>query len=263
MYDEHLNRISNRPGESLQVKLVKGIFDKFLDIVVDLDRESGSISELKEKKLLEIGCGSGRLLPIVVDEGLHYSAFEPTESMRKALLDNATKRDISKDSFEVINESLPEIPMVYFNKFDFGVAMHVIEHAPNQYEAYKWIQSFSQCISVGGYFLIVTPYYPDYSWRFYDVDWSHGFPTTLNNLVEIAEDLGLEVKYAKTIRGWTSNRIVGAVCWTFLKFSPTGFLDFLCEKLFSQKLLYSGLLAGFVRRNTFIVIQKVKVHPEL
>jgi hypothetical protein len=58
MYDEHLNRISNRPGESLQVKLVKGIFDKFLEIVVDLDRESGSISEIKGKKLLEIGCGS-------------------------------------------------------------------------------------------------------------------------------------------------------------------------------------------------------------
>ena len=262
MYDEHLNRISNRPGESLQVKLVKGIFDKFLDIVVDLNYKSGSKFELKGKQLLEVGCGSGRLLPSVVDKGLHYSSFEPTESMRKALLDTADRKSILLDSFEVINESLPDIPLVYFDKFDFGVALHVIEHAPNQYEAYKWIQSFSRCINVGGYFLIVTPYYPDYSWRFYDVDWSHGFPTTLNNLVEILEDLGLEVKYAKTIRGWTSSRIIGAAYWMFLKISPTGFLDFLCEKLFRQKLLYSGLLAGFVRRNTFIVVQKVKVHPE-
>lgn len=262
MYDEHLNRISNRPGESLQVKLVKGIFDKFLDIVVEINRKSGSIFELKGKQLLEIGCGSGRLLPIVIDKGLHYSAIEPTESMRKALRDTATSRSISLDSFEVINESLPKISRMYLDKFDFGVALHVIEHAPNQYEAYKWIFSFSQCINVGGYFLIVTPYYPDYSWRFYDVDWSHGFPTTLNNLVEILEDLGLEVKYARTIRGWTSSRIVGAAYWMFLKISPTGFLDLLCEKLFRQKLLYSGLLTMFVRRNTFIVVQKVKVHPE-
>jgi hypothetical protein len=182
--------------------------------------------------------------------------------MRKALCETATRRSISLDAFEVINVSLPEIPLEYFEKFDFGVALHVIEHAPNQYEAYRWIQSFSQCINVGGYFLIVTPYYPDYSWRFYDIDWSHGFPTTLNNLVGILEDLGLEVKDARTIRGWTSSRIVSAAYWMFLKISPTGFLDFLCEKLFRQKLLYSGLLAGFVRRNTFIVVQKVKVHPE-
>jgi len=262
MYDEHLNRISNRPGESLQVKLVKGVFDKFLDKVEDFNRKSGSSFELKGKQLLEVGCGSGRLLPIVVDKGLHYSTFEPTESMRKALCETATRRSISLEAFEVINVSLPEIPLEYFEKFDFGVALHVIEHAPNQYEAYRWIQSFSQCINVGGYFLIVTPYYPDYSWRFYDIDWSHGLPTTLNNLVGILEDLGLEVKYARTIRGYTSSRIVSAACWMFLKISPTGFLDFLCEKLFRQKLLYSGLLAGFVRRNTFIVVQKVKVHPE-
>jgi SAM-dependent methyltransferase len=262
MYNEHLNRISNRPGESLQVKLVKGIFDKFLDIVANLNRNSGSTFELKGKRLLEVGCGSGRLLPIVVSKGLHYSAFEPTESMRKALLNTATRSAIPLDSFEVLNQSLPEIPPVYFDNFDFGVAMHVIEHAPNPFEAYKWILSFSQCINVGGYFLIVTPHYPDYSWRFYDVDWSHGFPTTLNNLVEILEDLGLEVKFSKTIRGWTSSRVIGVLCWTFLKISPTGFLDFLCEKLFRQKLLYSGLLAGFVRRNTFIVVQKVKVHPQ-
>ncbi|NDB86236.1 MAG: methyltransferase domain-containing protein, partial [Alphaproteobacteria bacterium] len=176
MYDEHLNRISNRPGESLQVKLVKGVFDKFLDKVEDFNRKSGSSFELKGKQLLEVGCGSGRLLPIVVDKGLHYSTFEPTESMRKALCETATRRSISLEAFEVINVSLPEIPLEYFEKFDFGVALHVIEHAPNQYEAYRWIQSFSQCINVGGYFLIVTPYYPDYSWRFYDIDWSHGLP---------------------------------------------------------------------------------------
>jgi SAM-dependent methyltransferase len=262
MYDEHLNRISNRPGEALQVKLVKGIFDKFLGIVIDLNRKSGIAFELNGKQLIEVGCGSGRLLPIAIDMGLHYSTFEPTESMRKAVRDTASRNSIPRESFEVINESLPEIPLKYFDKFDFGVAMHVIEHAPNQYEAYQWIKSISRCINLGGYFLIVTPYYPDYSWRFYDVDWSHGFPTTVNNLVEILEDLSLEVKYAKTIRGWTSSSIVGAAYSVFLKISPTGFLDFLCEKLFHQKLLYSGLLAGFVRRNTFIVVQKTKAHPE-
>lgn len=262
MYDRHLSRIANRPGEFLQVKLASKILNRFLADA--LKQENNLVFDQKEKstKLIEIGCGSGRMLPIVNFKGIHYTAVEPTHSMRESLELTAKKYSIEKDSFEVSACSLPDLLLDYDKSFDFAIALHVIEHAPNQYAAHEWLNSISKCLKQDGFLLIVTPYYPDYLWRFYDVDWSHGFPTTVNNLVEIIEDLELEVLTATTIRGWISNPIYNAILWFLLKIIPVGLFDFILAKITHQSLLFSGFLASFVRRNTYIVARK-EVKPLL
>ncbi len=251
MYDSHLTRISNRPGEKLQVILATKLIDKFL--------KSTSFNPNKNSKsanVIEIGSGSGRMLPILHKLGFVYTAVEPTRLMRTELEKVARRSNIEKGVFHIVENSLPNLPNEFENRFDLAIALHVIEHAPNPYNAREWLDEIKRVLKSGGHLLVVTPFFPDYQWRFYDVDWSHSFPTTVNNLREILVDLDFHIIEATTIRGWSSNKLYSVLIGFLLRILPVAPLDYLAKLIFKQELLYSGFSAGFLRRNTFLIARK-------
>lgn len=252
MYDSHLSRISNRPGEKLQILLARKLLIKFLNLT-----KNNLSGNSKPLELLEIGSGSGRMLPIVVNMGLKYTAVEPTKIMRCELEKVAERSNIQKQQYKVINNSLPNLRQVSSSKFDLTIALHVIEHAPNPYIAREWLEEMQRILTVGGYVFLVTPYFPDYRWRFYDVDWSHSFPTTVNNLREILTDLNFQIIEATTVRGWSSNKMYSGIVGLVLRLIPVAPLDFMAKVFFKEELLFSGFSSGYLRRNTFLVARKI------
>jgi SAM-dependent methyltransferase len=232
--------------------LAKKLFIKFLN-----NTKIVSNNDLKEISLIEIGSGAGRMLPIVNKFGMKYTSIEPTTIMRIELDKIAKNNNIDKKDYEVMSESLPNLPEKLSKQFDLAIALHVLEHAMNPYSAREWLEEIQRVLVEGGYLLIITPHFPDYNWRFYDVDWSHSFPTTVNNIREILIDLNFEIITATTIRGWSSNKLYSGILNLILRVVPITPLDFMAKILFKQELLISGFCSGFLRRNTFLIARKI------
>jgi 2-polyprenyl-3-methyl-5-hydroxy-6-metoxy-1,4-benzoquinol methylase len=244
MYDKHLERIDNRPGEYLQKILHRKLIDKFLSKVEDGDTV---------KDILEIGPGSGRVAVELVSMGFSYVAIEPTKSMVEATTIRI-KNSISKDlQLEIHEDRLPSINQNLLRRFDAVVLIHTLEHASNPYEAHEWLGTIKSMLKPGGYIFMLSPDYLDYGSEFYDVDWSHSFPTTLNNVKEILSDVGLRIIYGEGIRGWKSAKSTKALLFATRKVLPIRFLNSVVEKISGHEKLVSGFASGFLYRNVLVV----------
>ena len=181
MYDTHLERISQRPGERIQVLLHRKLLEKFLS-KVDNDFP---ISEI-----LEIGPGGGRLAREIISRGINYAAVEPTKSMITATQESICKNELSGYQLEIYGDKLPNLDSKLLNRFDAVLLVHVLEHAYNPYDAHDWLSALKTTLKPGGYVFLMSPDYIDYQGEFFECDWSHSFPTTLNNVREIMKDVG-------------------------------------------------------------------------
>jgi ubiquinone/menaquinone biosynthesis C-methylase UbiE len=279
MYDRHLERISNRPGERIQVLLAQKLFMKFINNVQNYEdvltgQHGGELGTLEtsrfaqtdksdskdmdsKKKLIEIGTGAGRLLPIVLSQNIEYVGIEPTESMRNSTFELSKKFGINKEKFKLIDSRLPNLSSELDNLFDYAYMSHVIEHASSPQEARVWLESVRGSLKLGGYILIISPNIRDYGWRFWDVDWSHGWPTTPNNIGELLEDLNFEVVRSLNVCGWSTSKFQHLVRRIFLKLYPEDFFDWLFQKVLNVELLGSGFSNAFLRRNCFVIARKI------
>lgn len=278
MYDRHLERISNRPGESIQVLLARKIFEKFIHdskneqkrVLVGRKSRQTFIEEANQRNsdnvddshhqakrsLLEVGTGSGRMLPIVLNQDIQYVGIEPTASMRMATLQNARKLGIDDSKFRLIDVRLPNVPKELADSFDYVYLSHVLEHASSPHEARIWLENLSKALKKDGYIFVISPNVRDYGWRFWDVDWSHGWPTTPNNISEILEDLNFKILATRSICGWSTSRFIHLLTRVLLLIYPEEFLDWFFKKSIRVDLLGSGFANAFLRRNCYVIAKK-------
>lgn len=142
-------------------------------------------------KVLEIGPGHGYFAEICVAEGHHYEFEDSSETVVQDLLGrNFVGR--------LINPQL--IPSVPAN-IDVIWLSHVLEHCPSWFDARQMLEILSRRLAVGGEIVVIGP--DALSWRhnFWNSDFSHGYPTTLRNVAQILDDVGLDITFASIHRG--------------------------------------------------------------
>ena len=248
MYDAHLARIHERPGNYAQILLTRKLIDKFLKHQ-NLNLPNNEVS------VVEVGCGSGRVALEFLKRGYRYSAIEPTESMRTTTFALLANVGIDKSLFEIFQVRLPSTPENLEKKVDFVVMIHVLEHAKSGYDAREWLESINKILKPGGLLLIVSPDTVDYKWNFYDCDWSHAFPTTRSNVSELLMDCDFKILKATEIRSWISNPIGKFFLSIIRKTFPFKTMNLFGKILFDQELLGTGFGVGFLFKNIFIVAQ--------
>ena len=146
------------------------------------------ISEVKpidgHRRLLEFGPGHGWFAQVASSAGWQYE-FE----------DISTPVALSMQEKGYTMASSTE-----FSAFDVVWASHVLEHAKDPSDARELVRQMKQRLREGGILVIISPDYMSWGKHFFDVDATHGYPTTLRTVTQLVKDVGLEVISARTHR---------------------------------------------------------------
>lgn len=123
-------------------KDLKWLGDKYFDIVT---------AEMlnNTKKVIDIGCGSGRIIKYLKGRYGHITGIDPSKAIFVAneLIGN-------EDRVELIQSSTDNIPFPD-NYFDFGYSLGVLHHIPDTAKA---LNDSIKKIKPGGYFLLYLYY---------------------------------------------------------------------------------------------------------
>ena len=123
-------------------KDLKWLGDKYFDIVT---------SEMlnNKMKVIDVGCGSGRIIKYLKGRYSHITGIDPSEAIFVA--NELIGKD---DAVELIQTSTDNIPF-QDNYFDFGYSLGVLHHIPDTTKA---LNDCIKKIKSGGYFLLYLYY---------------------------------------------------------------------------------------------------------
>lgn len=239
-YDEYSNRINWYAGELIRSWVAKSTLKS---ICSDLD------IHIADADLLEFGCGDGLMGEVALRLGAKsYTAIEPTQKLADAA--RRRLRDI-----RVLETPLPNIDQNLTNQFDLVLAVMVLEHADSPDVASQWMSAMSTCLKDTGTLAIICPDLLSYREYFWDIDWSHSFPTTQERLEQLANGLDLRILDSTRIRAGTSRlwiRVILCICsWL----TPTRLIDSLSFRLMGRR-LGRGVQAGLFWSSVRLAISK-------
>lgn len=107
--------------------------------------------ELKNKDVLEVGCGAGRFTELLVNSGVHTHSIDLSNAVE------TNKENIGeKMNYSIAQACANEIPYPK-KEFDYVICLGVIQHTPSPQ---KTIQSLWEMIKPGGIFV-----FDHYKWR--------------------------------------------------------------------------------------------------
>lgn len=165
---------------------------------------------LKNKKtkvmnVLEIGPGHGYFAQHCISEGLNYEFIDNS----KAVFTKLTELGMS-GHLGLVNEVSGQIA----KKFDLIWMSHVLEHSPTWVDARNLLDDASKLLAKDGSIVVVGPDAINLGRQFWNTDATHGYPTTLRNVIQLCDDIGLKTSIAKHHRNASFGIISRLVCST-------------------------------------------------
>ncbi|TXD83984.1 class I SAM-dependent methyltransferase [Subsaximicrobium wynnwilliamsii] len=113
----------------------------------------------EEKKLLDVGCGTGDFLKTAKDNQWHITGIEPNEKARSIAIDKCGKAILDTDA-------LSKLPPQHF---DVITLWHVLEHLPNLQDQ---LALFVGLLKPKGTLIIAVPNYNSYDAKHYKQFWA-------------------------------------------------------------------------------------------
>ena len=95
--------------------------------------------------------------------------------------------------------------------FDMVWMSHVLEHSPSWLEARSMVDAARSLLKGGGVLVVVSPDLLSWRHQFWNVDATHGYPTTLRNVVQLLGDVGLVEVLARHHRSASFNPLIRAL----------------------------------------------------
>lgn len=187
--------------------LIRKWHQKLLDLATD-------DLEYHPKSVLEIGPGHGYFAEHCRNRGIDYEFCDTSPAVFEKM---------NRLGFKGHLGMLHEVSSA-LGKYDMIWMSHVLEHSPSWIDARQLVAEARDLLSPEGAVVVVSP--DVLSWRreFWNVDWSHGYPTSIRNVSQLCSDVGLENVKARHHRNASSNIIVRAI-FAGLTLAPHRILD--------------------------------------
>lgn len=119
-------------------------------------KQSLFLNGTTDKKVLDIGAGTGDFLLYCEETGFYVSGVEPNSNARK----KAKEKGIN------LHEKIED---VLGNKYDVITMWHVLEHVPNLYEC---IGQLKELLNKNGKLIVAVPNYKSYDAEYYKEFWA-------------------------------------------------------------------------------------------
>lgn len=153
-------------------KLLLKFNKNILDVIIKSFDEKETIS------ILEIGPGKGYFYKSCIEYGLKidYSAIDRNEKILNSL--------------GIKNKYLSEIPKFpkINKKFDIIYVSYVVEHLNNGKDVFSFVKNCNNLLKKGGKLVLFVPDAMKLSMEFWNIDYTHIFPTTRRNLLMVLKE---------------------------------------------------------------------------
>lgn len=184
VYDNYTEVISSHPGfvQKMEACRQKKIIREIKNM----------LSPSRPFNVLETGIGTGLFARAVKEEGWQYTGIDRSKKICALL-----GRD-----YKVLQAELPPFPKeLSSSTFDLVYAAFVLEHMKNGVEAHDFISALSDHTMPGGAIVLIVPDSLSLGMEFWNLDYTHTFPTTERNVRQVLEECGMEIILVKTYRG--------------------------------------------------------------
>jgi SAM-dependent methyltransferase len=194
---------------------------------------------------LEVGPGQGAIADLAVHAGYRYRAVEPSPQLAEAL---------NKRGLDVVEAFTPPIPGAD-ESVDILYADQVLEHMSGIDAARAWVAEALRLLRPGGTLFVVVPDYLKERGFFWDIDYTHNFPTTERRMRQLLYDGGFEITSLVRSIGLATGLRRDALAALALLANIPG-LDALSRHARTDELLFK------VRKNLFETLAFTAVRPD-
>jgi len=194
--------------------------------------------------MLEIGPGQGTLAALAIQAGWHYSAVEPSALLAERL---------RAEGLDIVQAWTPPVPAADAS-CRVLYADQVLEHMSGIDAARAFVSEALRVLQPGGVVFIVVPDYLKERGFFWDIDYTHNFPTTERRVRQLLYDGGFEIERIVRSIGLATGPARDALAAVALLASIPG-LDALSRYTGTEELLFK------VRKNLFETLTFVGRKP--
>lgn len=151
-------------------------------------------------RALEVGIGIGLFATACAARGWRYTGVERNAGMAAAL---------GRQGFRTVVGECPPLPeTVADGPFDLAYSSFVLEHTADGTAAFDFVSALAAALTPGGVLTLVVPDALSLGMEFWNLDYTHRYPTAERNVSQILFEAGLETKRIVRYRGagWTGGR---------------------------------------------------------
>lgn len=203
------------------------------------------IPDLAGKNILEIGAGHGFFADACQQKKITYQGVEMNVEQAQLLQSSGHK---------VFAATIPPIPAG--DAVQLIWLSHVLEHAASYPEAKKMLQACHDRLDEKGYVIIIAPDVLHWKEEFWSVDWSHGFPTSLNRVEQLLSETGFSIhKSMHHSFTLTNTFLAWFISVSFRLFFPVNLLDYFFRRYKNRQFAHA-FMSVFGLRQIYLIGQK-------
>ena len=169
----------------------------------------------KVLNVLEIGPGHGYFAQHCISMGLNFEFIDNS----KAVFNKLTELGMN-GHLGLISEVSDQID----KKFDLIWMSHILEHSPTWVDARNLLNVARKLLAEDGSIVVIGPDAIHWRRQFWNIDATHGYPTTLRNVIQLCDDVGLQTSIAKHHRN-ASFDVFSRVIFSSLSCIPHTWVD--------------------------------------
>jgi len=147
--------------------------------------------------VLEVGVGTGLFARSCRERGWSYVGVDRNSMLVKRL----------SDEFHVILGECPPLPDLGSLEFDIAYSSFVLEHLADGEAALAFAEALKNKVRSGGVVVLLVPDALTWGLEFWNLDYTHRFPTSWRNVTHILRETGMRdiqmIRYCGAgWRGW-------------------------------------------------------------